>query len=100
MTKTQMMINEMYKGNVQKIMEGIDSNTPILVLNAIVAGTNRKMTREAFLAGVERATESDIVLLGVPLKSFAEASLHLLERKKYAGEDPVVIAMIENGLRF
>ena len=96
MTKVQMKINDMHKGNVDAIMSGISSLVPIVVLNAIVAGTQYNLRNAAFVDGVKQASESDVTLLGVPLKSFAAASLHLLGEEKYSGKDGMVLTMIDN----
>lgn len=99
MTKTQTLINEMHEGNVQTILDNISSKTPILVLNAIVAGTRQGITQESFIAGVEVAAENHVKLLGIPLSKFAKASLHLLGKRNYEGSDPVVISMIDTNLQ-
>lgn len=96
MTKTQMLIDEMHKGNAEVIIENISSSTSILTLNAIMAGTKFGLRSPTFLDGVVLAEESDVVLLGVPLKSVAAASLHLLGKKEYTGNDPSVISLINS----
>lgn len=96
MTKTQMLIDEMHKGNAKIITENIVSSTPIIVLNAIMAGTKMGIKSPAFLNGVAAAEESSVVLLGIPLRNFATASLHLLGKKEYTGEDPSIISIINS----
>jgi len=99
MTKAQMRIDDMHKGNVDAIVSGISSPVPIVVLNAILAGTQHHLLNAAFVEGVKRASESDETLLGVPLKSFAAASLHLLGEKKYSGKDSAILTMIDSKLK-
>lgn len=96
MTKTQMIIDEMHQGKVAVIIENISAKTPILVLNAIMAGTKMGITETAFIDGVKLAEKRDTMLLGIPISKFATASLHLLGIEEYTGDDPVIISMIES----
>lgn len=96
MTKTQMLIDEMHNGNTNVIIENISNQTPIIILNAIMAGTKFGIKTPAFLDGVTAAEKSDAVLLGIPLSKFATASLHLLKQKEYKGSDSTIVSMIES----
>ena len=93
--KTQMKINAMHKGDVNIIKDCIVSNSPILLLNAIMAGTKRKLHDDNFIKGVKDAENSDETLMGIPLKKVAAASLHLLGVKKYSGNDETIKTMID-----
>ena len=95
MTTVQTKIDAMHKGNIAAIMDGISSHVPIVALNAILAGTQHNLHESAFVEGVKRFAENNEALLGIPLKSFATASLHLLGEKKYDGKDKIIISMID-----
>jgi len=99
MTKVQTKIDAMHKGNVDAIMNGISSRVPIVALNAILAGTQRNLHDPVFIEGVKQAEESNEILLGIPLKAFATASLHLLGEKKYVGKDTIIITMIDTKMK-
>lgn len=99
MTKVQTRIDDMHNGNINAITNGISSRVPIVALNAILAGTQRNLHDPVFVEGVKQAEESNEILLGIPLKSFATASLHLLGEKKYAGDDKLIIAMIDTKMK-
>lgn len=97
MNQTQHLIEKMHSGDLDAIMEGISSNCDILILNAIMAGTKQKVKNAAFIDGIIAAAHSEAILLGVPLKSAARASLHLLGHRLYTGADPMILSMIETG---
>lgn len=100
MTKTQMVIDEMHRGNTNVIVASIFDQTPIVVLNAIMAGTKIGIRESAFVDGIKSAEKSDAVLLGVPLSKLATAALHLLGEREYTGDDSAVIAMINSKFAF
>lgn len=95
MTDTQLRINAMHRGDTETILACVSAPTAILVLNAIMAGTKFQVTDVNFIKRVQAAEKSDEVLLGIPLRSFASAALHLLRKKQYTGDDPVIKEMIE-----
>lgn len=99
MTKVQTKIDAMHKGNINAITNGISSRVPIVALNAILAGTQHDLHDPVFIEGVKQATENNETILGIPMKSFATASLHLLGEKKYAGKDTIIISMIDAKLK-
>ena len=97
MTNIQQMIDGMYKGNTKLIEECVSSDSHILVLNSILAGTKIELMSKEFINGIQVATENEGILLGVPLKSVAKAALHLLGQRSYDGDDRLILMMIENG---
>lgn len=99
MSEIQNMINTMHKGNIEAITKGVASRVPIVALNAIMAGTQRNLHDPVFIEGVKQAEKSNEILLGIPLKAFATASLHLLGEKKYVGNDAIIITMIDTKMK-
>lgn len=98
MTNTQKLIDRMHAGEIPMILENIQARTPILVLNAMMAGVKMGVKDPAFIEGIKKAEKSDVVLLGLPIKKVATAALHLLGQCEYSGEDPVIAALIESKL--
>ena len=96
MKKIQKLIDQMHAGNTNTIINNIFSDIPIIVMNAIMAGTKVGLTDPLFLEGVRNAEKNDAVLLGVPISKVATASLHLLTDKKYSGDDIFIRKLIES----
>ena len=96
MQTMQQKINEMYNGNTEAIIAGVHSKNDYILMNAILSGAKLKINEEDFIAGVEKARSNEIVLLGFPLKSVAEAACHFLTDKRYNGNDPIVETLIKN----
>ncbi len=92
----QQTINEMYSGNTDAIISGVNSNNDYLVMNAILSGTKKKIQDERFIEGVQKARKSNVVLLGYPIKSVADASYYFLTKQKYDGDDEIVKTLLEN----
>lgn len=99
MKETQKLIDEMYAGNRETILNSISCETPLLVMNAIMAGMKTGMKDPAFVEGVRKAAENDTVLLGVPICKVAAAALHLLGVKQDAGTDRMIRELIESRFR-
>ena len=98
MTNIQLQIDDMHNGNVVAIVKGVFSPAPIVVMNAILAGTQHNLHDTGFVDGVRRAVESNEILLNIPLRSVAIASLHLLGIEQYCGQDNMIWSMINNKL--
>ena len=96
MQTMQQKIDEMYSGNTEAIIAGVHSKNDYILMNAILIGAKLKIKAENFVAGVEKARTNEIVLLGFPLKSVAEAAYHFLTDRKYNGSDPIVETLIKN----
>lgn len=96
MQTMQKKINEMYSGNTEAIIAGVHSKNDYILMNAILSGAKLKIKEEAFITGVEKARSNEIVLLGFPIKSVAEAAYHFLTDRKYNGSDSVVETLIKN----
>lgn len=99
MTDTQKLIDQMHAGDISVIVDNIQEKTPILVLNAIMAGVKIELRNKAFIDGLLKAEKNDVALLGLPIQKAATAALHLLGQRKYNGKDPVIISLIESGLK-
>ena len=92
----QQKIDEMYSGNTEAIIAGVHSKNDYILMNAILSGAKLKIKDKDFIAGVEKARDSEIVLLGFPMKSVAEAAYHFLTDKKYNGGNPIVETLINS----
>lgn len=92
----QTLIDRMYSGDKNAIISGIMSERPILVMNAVMAGTKLGVRDTRFLIGLKKAGENDEVLLGIHLRKVAIAAEHLLGIKKYNGDDRTILLMIES----
>ena len=96
MKETQRLIDEMHGGNAEIILSNISAKTPILVLNAIMAGIKHGLKESSFIEGIRKAEENEAVLLGVPVCKVATAALHLLNAKPYTGTDRQILELIES----
>ena len=92
----QNLIDDMYNGNTDAILSGVSSSNDYLLINAIIAGTKQGINEGRFIEGLTSAQKSESVLLGFPIASIATASLHLLQEKKYTGDDAIVKELLEN----
>ncbi len=90
------IIERMYGGDIEAIISNVFSKNEYLVMNAILSGTQNKVLNVEFLEGVKKAQNSETVLMGIPLKSVAEASIHVLIGKKYEGNDDFIKNLILN----
>ena len=96
MQTMQQKINEMYSGNTEAIIAGVHSQNDYILMNAILCGAKMEIKDDDFVAGVEKARTNEIVLLGFPLKSVAEAAYHFLTDRKYNGNDHIAETLIRN----
>lgn len=99
MTDTQKLIDQMQTGDVSVILDNIQAKTPILMLNAIMAGVKIGLKDSRFTEGLLKAEENEVVLLGLPIKKVATAALHLIGQRRYTGKDSVIMALIESNLK-
>ena len=95
----QQEIDEMYNGNVDAIVAGVQSENDYLIMNAILSGAQQGIKNGGFLAGIKKACDSESVLLGIPLKSVAEAAYCFLTEESYLGNDRIVTTLLENHFR-
>lgn len=97
----QTLIDQMADNNACAILKGINSDIPILNLNAIIFGTKYKFNNNDFVNTIkERFVDSNIKFFGTELKCFAIASLHLLNVQKYVGSDRTILRLIESNFYF
>ena len=97
----QTLIDQMADNNACAILKGINSDIPILNLNAIIFGTKYKFNNFEFVNNIkERFVDSNIKFFGTELKCFAIASLHLLNVQKYVGFDRTILRLIESNFYF
>ena len=98
---TQALIDSMVSGNAEAIIIGIQSEIPILIMNAILQGAKHCITDSSFIRALqEKHVNSDVVLLGVRIGSCAIAALDYLNIKKYKGDDQFITGLIETKFQY
>lgn len=100
MSEVQLNVDNMYNGSIEAIINGISSNRPFELINAIIAGTKLDFRSEKFIEGLKRAEQNEETLLGVPIKEFAIASLDVIGVRKYIGDNDRIKEMIRCKLNF
>lgn len=97
--KNQVIIDRMYAGDREAIISGIDAESPILVMNSIMAGVKMRIRDIRFMNGLKKAEERKEILLGISLSKAAVAAEHLLGIRKYEGDDQMILSMIASEFR-
>lgn len=92
----QQKIDEIHKGNIAAIIEGVSSNNDLIVINAILSGAKLGVRDTSFIEAINKARLSETVVMGYPMKSVAEAAYHVLTDSKYYGEDNLVKTLLAN----
>lgn len=100
MENSQQIIEKMKFGDVDIIEQNIESDVPILVLNAIIFGTQKRIKSEAFISGLKSAVENHEILMGKKINDFAIAALHILNEKKYVGSNEVINELIKSKMNY
>lgn len=95
MAQVQKMIDAMHNGNVEMITQCIKSQTPVLAVNAIIAGGRIGLHDVEYINGLKVAEKSTETLLGIPIQKLAVAALHLSGEKKYDGNDKQIKNLIK-----
>ena len=94
-------INAMYKGDRETILKGISSKTQIMVVNAVIAGTQQGITDTVFVDELKKlVSNTEIILMGVPISNIAIAALDILGITKYDGDDEYIQSLITSKLAF
>lgn len=96
MKTLQNKVDSMHNGNIEAILSGISSSNDYLVMNALLCGAKFKVKDKLFIDGVEKARNNETTLLGFPLKSIADATIHFIREKEYKGNDDLVKTLINN----
>lgn len=96
MTDIQMSINCMMNGNKEKILKGINSDSPILIANAIMQGVNFEIKDKQFTESLKKLKTNNIRVLNVPLNYLAIAALSIIGDEVYTGDDVYIKNMIES----
>ena len=98
MNEIQNEIKMMYNGNKKKIVKNIKSENKIILVNAIIAGTQYQIKDSEFIEGLKTLTIKDDSVLHIPISSIAIASLDILDEVKYYGDDDYIIKLIREQL--
>ncbi len=96
----QHIADEMHKGNVSAILRGIHSENLFLRVNAILSGAKFQIHNHDFWEVVKESLNDDTVVLGIPLKSIAEAAFFYVSGKEYQGDDAYVKGLIANQFKY
>lgn len=96
MTELQTKIDKIRAGDTAAIIRGISSQSDLIVINSILAGAKLKLADKDFIDGVKKAQNSNVVLLGFPIKSIAEAAIYFLTDTEYSGDDALIRELIDN----
>lgn len=100
MSNVQINVDNMHNGSISTIMNGITSDSPFELLNAIIAGTKLGLRGKEFIEGLKKAQQNEEVLMGIPIKEFAIASLEVLGIQKYLGDNERIKEMIQCKFNF
>lgn len=94
-------IEAMYKGDKETILKGISSKTQIMVANAVIAGTQQGITDTVFVDELKKlVSNTEIILMGIPISNIAIAALDILGITKYNGNDEYIESLIISKLKF
>lgn len=98
---TNEIIDMMRARNVDAIIFGAESDSPILNLNAVIFGTQNKVLSDKYIALLkEKLIKSDTAFFGMPLSKIVTAALDVLGVEKYSGNDASVIRIIKSDFKF
>lgn len=100
MNNTQKKIDYMRDGNNAVIIDSISSESPILVMNAIIEGVRYSVQDERFVEKLKSASNNHVELLGIKISEVAKAAMDLLHIRKYNGTDKKVIELINSRFNF
>ena len=100
MDTIQSRIDRMHEGDLDQIIAGINSQNNLLVMNAVLAGANQRITDEAYIEGLRKALDNSVCLMDTPISSIAAAALHVLNVQKYTGHDPRILQLITSEFDF
>lgn len=97
MNEVQAKIDCIISGNEEEIISGVFSDRPIIVVNAIMAGTRRRITDSKFIERLkEISSDSTEKVMGLPVSKFATAALYILNEEQYDGNDKVVEKIVRS----
>lgn len=81
---------------VIKSIDKIKSGKPILVMQAILLGIEKKITDKSFIQEIKKYKDDETQLLNVPLGYVATAALDVLEEEAYSGDNEYILNMIKD----
>lgn len=80
--------------SIEKIIEDMKSDTPGIVMRAMLSGVDKRITDERFINAVKEHKNDKICLLNVPMNYVARAALDILGAEKYNGSNAHIMNMI------
>lgn len=94
---TDEMISEMKNNNVDVIISGATSSSPLLNLNAVLYGTKFKIKSKEFTSALkDNLVHSNEKFFGMPLSEIVIAALDVLGVEKYSGTDKLILRLISS----
>ena len=101
MSDLKYIIDTMYKGDRETLLKGISSKVQIIVANAVIAGTQQGLTDTVFVDELKKlVSNTEIILMGIPISNIAVAALDILGIIKYDGDDEYIQNLIISKLAF
>ncbi len=98
---TQELINKMASGDEPSIIIGVDSDVPVLNLNAVLFGAKYKIKNPNFINTIRnKLLYSEDSFFGIKLSDYVQAALHVLGVQKYVGYDYFINRLIESNFDF
>lgn len=95
------VIEMMKENNLDAIIFGAESDLPILNLNAVIFGTQNRISSEKYISLLkDKFLKSDISFFGMPFSKIVTAALDVLGVEKYAGNDDSIIRLINSNFIF
>ncbi|MBP0954104.1 MAG: hypothetical protein J6M90_00510 [Oscillospiraceae bacterium] len=90
------LINRITSGDSDAIIAGIQDNSPIVQLNALIYGTKAKIQNSVFVNSLKSLIGSRAVFFGVPMEKYVLAALDVLGVQNYQGDDDFVLRLIHS----
>ena len=90
------VVQEMYQGNKEVILESLRSESIFLNMNAIICCAQKKLSAKEFIDALVSLKDVDIALLGYRISDAATAALYLVNNEPYEGENEVVKKLVDS----
>lgn len=85
--KTQALIDKMWTGDPDAILEGLHHGGALLRAVAVIFMTLYKLTSKEYLDGLYALKDDNVVVSGYKVSDFCICALDILGIEKYTGDD-------------